>query len=99
MQHGDKNHWEHVYTKPEEMLSWHEDVPTLSFELIRQSAKPGSVIDIGGGSSTLAGILVEARFSPCAVLYISIAELATTKSRPNPSISTNNHKSPALSLS
>jgi SAM-dependent methyltransferase len=88
MEHGDQNHWEHVYTsKPEEMLSWHEDVPALSLELIRQYAKPGSVIDIGGGSSTLAGMLVEAGFSPCAVLDISTAALERAKSRLEPSIS------------
>jgi SAM-dependent methyltransferase len=88
MQHGDEDHWEQIYTsKPEEMLSWHQSVPALSFDLIRQCARPGSnVIDIGGGSSTLAGMLVEGGFSPCTVLDISKAAFDRAKNRMAPSI-------------
>lgn len=83
-----KNHWEHIYTsKSEEMLSWHQPAPTLSFELIRQLAPPGSsVIDVGGGSSILAGMLVEQGFSPCTVVDLSQAALEKAKARLNPSI-------------
>jgi SAM-dependent methyltransferase len=88
MQHGDESHWEKIYaSKQEEMLSWHQSVPALSFELIRQFARPrSSVIDIGGGSSILAGMLVEEGFSPCAVLDISKAALDRAKNRLAPSI-------------
>lgn len=69
------------------MLSWHQSAPTLSFELIWQFASPGSsVIDIGGGSSILAGMLVEQGFSPCTVLDISQAALEKAKVRLSPSI-------------
>jgi len=83
MQHDYANHWEQIYTsKSEETLSWHQSVPALSFNLIRQFARPGgSVIDIGGGSSTLAGMLVEEGFSPCAVLDISKTALDQAKNR------------------
>jgi len=69
------------------MLSWHQSVPSSSFELIRHFAKPGSsVIDIGGESSILAGMLVEEGFSPCTVLDISKAALDGAKNRLAPSI-------------
>jgi SAM-dependent methyltransferase len=88
MQHGYANHWEQIYTsKPEETLSWHQSVPALSFDLIQQFARPGSgVIDIGGGSSALAGMLVGEGFSPCAVLDISKTALDRAKNRLAPSI-------------
>jgi SAM-dependent methyltransferase len=83
-----ENHWEQIYTsKPEKTLSWHQSVPALSFELIQWFAKPGcSVINIGGGSSTLAGMLVEEGFSPCTVLDISKAALDRAKNCLAPSI-------------
>ncbi len=73
-------HWERLYTtRPESELSWHQDEPRLSLDLISELAQPGScVIDIGGGSSVLAGRLIERRFS-CAVLDISEAALNRAK--------------------
>lgn len=85
---GDAGHWEQIYTsKPEDQLSWHQPMPTLSFDLIRQFARPrSSVIDIGGGSSVLAGMLVEGGFSPCTVLDISRTALEKSKNRLAPSL-------------
>lgn len=88
MQHDYANHWEQIYkSKPEETLSWHQSMAALSFDLIRQFVRPGSsVIDIGGGSSNLAGMLVEERFSLCAVLDISKTALDRAKKHLAPSI-------------
>ncbi|MDR3726278.1 MAG: class I SAM-dependent methyltransferase [Terracidiphilus sp.] len=88
MQQGDQNHWENIYaSKPDEKLSWLQPSPDLSLNLIREFAPPASsVIDIGGGSSALAGLLVEAGFVPCTVLDISSAALDRAKSRVDPSI-------------
>jgi len=46
-------HWETVYrTKRESEVSWHQDEPTLSIELVREFAPPrGRIIDLGGGLS------------------------------------------------
>ena len=87
MQSVDDSHWQQIYTsKSEEMLSWHQAVPTLSLELIREFARPGSsVIDVGGGSSTLVGMLVHEGFSPCTVLDISQSALDGAKRRLVPS--------------
>lgn len=75
-----RDHWERVYTNiPESQVSWHQDEPSLSLDLISELAQPGSrVIDIGGGSSVLAGRLIERRFS-CTVLDISEAALNRAK--------------------
>ena len=85
---GDEGHWEQIYTsKPEDQLSWHQPMPTLSFDLIRQFARPrSSVIDVGGGSSILAGMLVEEGFSPFTVLDISRTALEKSKNRLAPSL-------------
>jgi 2-polyprenyl-3-methyl-5-hydroxy-6-metoxy-1,4-benzoquinol methylase len=78
-----KNHWETVYeTKPESEVSWHQDNPAPSLNLIRNAAVPrSSVIDIGGGSSVLAGRLVALGFEHVAVLDISKAALERAKER------------------
>lgn len=88
MQQDRENHWEAIYTsKSDDTLSWHQPMLSVSHGLIRQFAQPGSsVIDIGGGSSTLAGTLVAEGFSPCAVLDISKTALDRAKQRLEPSV-------------
>jgi len=50
-----KECWNHVY-KTGADLSWHQDEPEFSFELIRDLAPAGgSMIDVGGGSFLLVG--------------------------------------------
>src|SRR5882757_2034152 len=85
---GLKAHWEAIYTsKSDAELSWHQQQSTVSYQLIAEFAKPGSsVIDIGGGSSSLAGQLVIAGFRPVTVLDISKAALARAQSRIAPSL-------------
>jgi ubiquinone/menaquinone biosynthesis C-methylase UbiE len=83
MKVGDKKHWEGIYeSKSDAELSWHQDALVPSFGLICEFAQPGdSVIDIGGGSSSLIGALVEEGFCRCAVLDISETALARAKDR------------------
>lgn len=76
-------HWESVYqTKQEAEVSWHQDNPALSLDLIREIATPRSrIIDVGGGSSVLASRLVALGFEDVAVLDISAAALDRAKER------------------
>jgi SAM-dependent methyltransferase len=85
---GLKAHWEAIYTsKSDAELSWHQQQSTVSYQLIAQFAKPdSSVIDIGGGSSSLAGQLVIAGFRPVTVLDISRAALARAQNLIAPSL-------------
>jgi SAM-dependent methyltransferase len=70
------DHWQHVYTtKPDDQVSWTQDLPALSLALIREFAPGGSVIDVGGGASRLAEGLLDAGHRTVAVLDISAAPL------------------------
>ena len=78
-----KAHWEEVYrTKPEDKLSWHQDEPAVSLNLIRKYAQPQAhIIDIGGGSSLLASRLVPLGYQHITALDISAAAIERAKHR------------------
>jgi SAM-dependent methyltransferase len=76
-------HWEQVYTaKSDAELSWHQEEPGTSLRLILEaSPERGSVVDIGGGASVLAGRLYDEGFRRVAVLDISAAALERARQR------------------
>jgi ubiquinone/menaquinone biosynthesis C-methylase UbiE len=77
-------HWENVYTtKGENEVSWFQQDPAPSFELIIQAgATHGSaIIDIGGGASRLVDNLVEQGFEDVTVLDLSGAALEAARRR------------------
>jgi trans-aconitate methyltransferase len=80
-------HWEHVYTtKGENEVSWFEDSPTISLDLIRSTgvSASASIIDIGGGASRLVDTLMNEGFEAVTVLDLSKKALATAKTRLGP---------------
>jgi SAM-dependent methyltransferase len=79
-----KDHWETVYTtKAENEVSWFEDSPALSLELIDlvRPAQDAAIIDIGGGASRLVDRLLARGFGRVTVLDISAAALDAAKAR------------------
>jgi 2-polyprenyl-3-methyl-5-hydroxy-6-metoxy-1,4-benzoquinol methylase len=77
-------HWESVYTKKgESEVSWFQESPTPSLELIGQigATSASALIDIGGGASRLVDNLVNKGFQDVTVLDLSEAALATAKAR------------------
>lgn len=69
-----KTHWENIYSqKSINEMSWTQERPNLSLQLIQQSGidQSASIIDIGGGRSTLTSFLTEEGFSNLSVLDIS----------------------------
>ena len=76
-----KDHWETVYrTKDPAEVSWFEETPVLSLELVRSYAGPNdAIIDIGGGASRLTGALLKGGFTDLTVLDISGEALATAE--------------------
>ncbi len=81
---GRQAHWENVYgTKGEKEVSWFQDSPTISLDLIDAAgvAKGASILDIGGGASRLVDALLDQGFESLTVLDLSEKALATTRAR------------------
>lgn len=80
---GDAAHWNDVWTKkPETGMSWFEDSPDLSLDLIARHAPPqAGVIDVGGGASRLVDGLLDRGHAPLAVLDLAPAALAVAQAR------------------
>ncbi|WNM63619.1 class I SAM-dependent methyltransferase [Candidatus Nitrospira neomarina] len=79
-----KTHWEDVYqaTAAEE-LGWYQAHPTMSLNLIESTGvqKTDSLIDVGGGDSTLVDHLLDHGFMDVTVLDISPTALERAKAR------------------
>ncbi len=79
-----KAHWENVYTtKDEQAVSWFQERPDISLDLIRATGvdASASIIDIGGGASRLVDALNEEGFTSITVLDLSERALVTSKAR------------------
>ena len=77
-------HWDRVYaTKGEAEVSWYQDSPATSLEMIR-AANPkhdAAIIDIGGGASRLVDALLQDGYRDVAVLDLSANALGAAKKR------------------
>src|SRR4051812_14595300 len=77
-------HWENVYaSKGESEVSWFQENPALSLELIASAgAGPDTaIIDIGGGASRLVDRLLDRGFRTVTVLDLSEAALCAAAAR------------------
>ena len=77
-------HWDAAYTaRGTDGVSWFQDVPTVSLQLIEAMGIPpdAAVIDVGGGASGLVGRLVELGFSDLTVLDVSESALEEIRRR------------------
>lgn len=79
-----KAHWQHVYaTKTEKEVSWFQESPTPSLDLIIDAglSTDAAIVDVGGGTSRLVDSLIQAGFRQITVLDISANALEKTKKR------------------
>jgi SAM-dependent methyltransferase len=79
-----KVHWENVYsTKGEKEVSWFQENPAPSLELIVLAglSADAAIIDIGGGASRLVDVLVERKIGQITVLDLSATALDAAKER------------------
>lgn len=79
-----KEHWENVYTaKTPEQVSWTQDIPSTSLNLIEACKLPtdARIIDVGGGESKLVDNLLSRGFQQLSVLDISSVALEKAKQR------------------
>ena len=77
-------HWQNVYaTKGETEVSWFQDSPAISHEMIRAASpdQNAATIDIGGGASRLVDVLLQDGYRDIAVLDLSANALDAAKKR------------------
>lgn len=78
------DHWDDVYrTRHTDALSWFQAEPTVSLELIGSTGvgPDATIIDIGGGASTLVDHLVTEGYHDVTVLDVSGAALEVARNR------------------
>jgi 2-polyprenyl-3-methyl-5-hydroxy-6-metoxy-1,4-benzoquinol methylase len=77
-----KQHWDNVYsTKSADSVSWFQPVPDGSLRALRaiDASPQDSLIDVGGGASTLAASLHNAGWIDISVLDISAAAVQVAR--------------------
>ncbi|MGA7534535.1 MAG: class I SAM-dependent methyltransferase [Pseudolabrys sp.] len=77
-------HWQNVYqTKDEQTVSWFQERPDISLDLIHATGVDtgAPIIDIGGGASRLVDALISEGFNAVSVLDLSEKALETSKAR------------------
>ena len=79
-----KDHWEKLYTtKPADAVSWFQEHAENSLRLIQETgvATNATIIDIGGGASTLVDDLLAKGYSNLCVLDLSAAAMLVAQKR------------------
>lgn len=79
-----QDHWERIYsTRPATGVSWYQEHADRSLRLIRGTrvATDASIIDVGGGASTLVDDLLADGFRNVTVLDLSGSALAAARRR------------------
>lgn len=78
-----KTHWDNVYaTKAAEAVSWYQPHLEISLALIEKAAnRQASIIDVGGGESTLVDDLILRGYKNITVLDISQTAIDVTRKR------------------
>lgn len=78
----DVRHWDRVYAEGDEERSWYQEHAEVSARLISTGGdRADSVIDVGGGASTLVDDLVAMGYRDLTVLDISARALDLARSR------------------
>jgi 2-polyprenyl-3-methyl-5-hydroxy-6-metoxy-1,4-benzoquinol methylase len=80
-------HWEGVYaTKAENEVSWFQEDPAISIEMIKltMATRDSAIIDIGGGASRLVDALLNDGYRDVTVLDLSATALELAKRRIGP---------------
>ena len=79
-----KLHWEKIYqTKKNDGVSWFQETPTESIELIKKYSSDDSdkIIDVGCGKGFLADNLLESKFKDITLVDISSNALSEINNR------------------
>ena len=86
-----KNHWDKIYTaKAPDAVSWYRPHLEKSIHLIERAApsRSASIIDVGGGESTLVDDLLTRGYQNITILDFSQTAIDVTRSRLGPASGT-----------
>ena len=84
MTQSTKDHWNKIYqNKKIDEVSWFQEKPMISLELIRKLSqnKKAAIIDVGGGDSLLIDYLLDEDYLDITVLDISKEAIRKAKER------------------
>jgi 2-polyprenyl-3-methyl-5-hydroxy-6-metoxy-1,4-benzoquinol methylase len=79
-----RQHWDNVYAdKGERQVSWFQENPVISLELVHAvgATAASAIIDVGGGASRLVDALLSDDHADITVLDLSPAAIAIAKAR------------------
>jgi len=79
-------HWDDAYAEGDAACSWSQDAPLMSLRMLDAAGVTAadSVIDVGGGASSLAAALLARGFGDVTVLDISAAGMEYARQRLGP---------------
>ena len=79
-------HWDEAYTQGDTARSWFQAAPEMSLRMLDAAGvtPADSVIDVGGGASPLAGVLLGRGFRDVTVLDVSAAAMEHARRRLGP---------------
>ncbi len=77
------DHWDAAYARGAERVSWYQDDPAPSLEMIDALGlvSEAAIVDVGGGASTLVDALLQRGYRNVTVVDISQSALATARGR------------------
>jgi hypothetical protein len=80
------DHWDKTYAHGHSTRSWFQDRPSASLRMLQGAAVTArdSLIDVGGGASTLVDALLDCGWVDLTVLDVSAAGLRTAQERLGP---------------
>jgi len=78
-----QSHWENIFrTKDYREVLWHQNSPTVSYDLITQyAAKDDTILDAGCGASLLVDKLIESGYNNITLLDTAATSLEIVKTR------------------
>ena len=79
-----KSHWEQIYSgKQSSELSWHQAIPKVSLDFLKELEIPksASIIDVGGGESHFVDLLLKMGYTDITILDISETAIDHLKKR------------------
>ena len=79
-----KSHWERIYSgKQSSELSWHQAIPKVSLDFLKELEIPksASIIDVGGGESHFVDLLLKMGYTDITILDISETAIDHLKKR------------------